>query len=74
VIDNALVVWHSDYTEIMNSGRPPQDGDFCLGVWEQVGKSKYKLNHFAWGARWNSRAPVRRSDSHHRGGHLEPGR
>jgi hypothetical protein len=49
VIDNALVVWHSDHTEIMNSGRPPQDGDFCMGVWEQVGRSKYKLNHFTWG-------------------------
>ncbi len=48
VIDNALVVWHSDQTEIMNSARPPQDGDFCMGVWEQTGKSTYKLNHFAW--------------------------
>ncbi|MGA8729797.1 MAG: hypothetical protein WB608_13685 [Terracidiphilus sp.] len=48
VIDNALVVWHSDGTEIMNSARPPQDGNFCMGVWEQTGKSKYKLNHFAW--------------------------
>ncbi len=47
-IDNSLVVWHSDHTEIMNSGRPPQDGDFCLGVWEQTGRSDYKLNHFAW--------------------------
>jgi len=50
VIDNALVVWHSDKTEIMNSGRPPQDGDFCMGVWEHTRNSnKYKLNHFAWG-------------------------
>jgi hypothetical protein len=49
VIDNALVVWHSDHTEIMNSGRPAQDGDFCMGVWEQVGRSEYKLNHFTWG-------------------------
>jgi hypothetical protein len=49
VIDNALVVWHSDKTEIMNSARPPQDGDFCMGVWERTEKCKYKLNHFAWG-------------------------
>lgn len=49
VIDNALVVWHSDHTEIMNSGRPPQDGNFCMGVWEQVGRSRYKLNHFSMG-------------------------
>ena len=27
-IDNALVTWHSDGTEIMNSARPPQDGNF----------------------------------------------
>jgi hypothetical protein len=41
VIDNALVVWHSDHTEIMNSVRPPQDGNFCLGVWRQTGAMKY---------------------------------
>lgn len=48
VIDNALAVWHADKTEIMNSVRPPQDGNFCLGVWEQTGRSKYFLNHFPW--------------------------
>jgi hypothetical protein len=48
VIDDALAVWHPDKTEIMNSMRPPQDGNFCLGVWEQIGKSKYYLNHFPW--------------------------
>ena len=48
VIDNALSVWHSDHTEIMNSVRPPQDGNFCLGVWKQTGISKFYLNHFAW--------------------------
>jgi len=48
-IDSAYVQWHSDGTEIMNSGRPPQNGDFCLGVWEKTGRSRYKLNHFALG-------------------------
>jgi hypothetical protein len=48
VIDNALAVWHSDHTEIMNSVRPPQDGNICLGVWEQTGRSQYFLNHFPW--------------------------
>jgi hypothetical protein len=48
-IDSAYVQWHSDGTEIMNSGRPPQNGDICLGVWEKTGKSRYKLNHFATG-------------------------
>ncbi len=54
-VDNALVVWHRDGTEIMNSGRPPQDGNFCLGVWERKGPRGYKLNHFAWAG--NSYAP-----------------
>lgn len=57
VIDNALVVWHRDKTEIMNSARPPQDGDFCLGVWERTGRSTYKLNHFAWLANDTANAP-----------------
>jgi hypothetical protein len=48
VIDNALAVWHSDRTEIMNSLRPAQDGNFCLGVWEQLDGSHYFLNHFPW--------------------------
>ncbi len=48
VIDNALAVWHADRTEIMNSVRPPQDGNFCLGVWEQLDRSHYFLNHFPW--------------------------
>jgi hypothetical protein len=48
-IDNAFVQWHSDGTEIMNSGRPAQDGNFCLGVWKRTGKTSYKLNHFALG-------------------------
>jgi hypothetical protein len=51
MIDNALVVWHSDGTEIMNSMRPPQDGNFCLGVWERVGPRTYKLNHIPWFAK-----------------------
>jgi hypothetical protein len=47
VIDSTYVQWHSDGTEIMNSSRPPATSNFCLGVWENLGKSKYKLNHFA---------------------------
>jgi hypothetical protein len=28
----------------------PDTGNFCLGVWQQVGHNKYQLNHFplAW--------------------------
>lgn len=56
-VDDSLVVWHSDHTEIMNSVRPPQDGDFCMGVWEHTGKLKYKLNHFAWFGNDTTNAP-----------------
>jgi hypothetical protein len=48
-LDNAVVVWHSDGTEIMNSGRPAQDGNFCMGVWKNNGRFGYTLNHFAFG-------------------------
>lgn len=57
VIDNAVVVWHSDGTEIMNSARPAQDGNFCLGVWEQTGKSTYYLNHLPWAGNDAANAP-----------------
>jgi hypothetical protein len=46
--DNSVVVWHSDGTEIMNSSRPAQDGNFCLGVWTQTGRLQYFLNHIPW--------------------------
>jgi len=32
----------------MNSSRPAQDGNFCLGVWKQTGKLSYFLNHIPW--------------------------
>jgi hypothetical protein len=41
----------------MNSARPPQDGDFCMGVWKKTGKYTYKLNHFAWLANDTANAP-----------------
>jgi hypothetical protein len=45
-VDHAYVAWHADGTEIMNSGRPAGDGDFCLGTWAQTGPRTYTLNHF----------------------------
>ena len=56
-IENAMIVWHGDGTEIMNSGRPPQDGDFCMGIWKKVGPNQYKGNHFAWGLYDTTNAP-----------------
>ena len=51
VIDAGYATWHSDGTEIMNSGRAPLTGSFCMGVWKRTGCDTYKLNHFAlsWG-------------------------
>jgi|GraSoiStandDraft_34_1057297.scaffolds.fasta_scaffold33705_5 hypothetical protein len=46
-LDQGYATWHSDGTEIMNSGRVPKTGSFCMGVWKQTGRSSYKLNHFA---------------------------
>lgn len=48
VIDNSVVVWNSDGTEIMNSSRSAQDGNFCLGVWKRTGDRTYLLNHIPW--------------------------
>ena len=56
-IDNALVTWHADGLELMNSARPAQDGDFCMGVWKKTGKNTYKLNHFAWFVNDTANAP-----------------
>ena len=56
-IDNALVVWHSDGTEIMGSARPAQDGDICLGIWKRIGRSRYKLNHLPWMGNDTANAP-----------------
>lgn len=40
--------WHSDGTELMNSGgRAPATQNFCMGVWKQVAPLHYHLNHFA---------------------------
>ena len=46
-VDAGYQQWHSDGTEMLNSGRPPADSSFCMGVWQQVGPRTFKLNHFA---------------------------
>jgi hypothetical protein len=57
VFDDAIVVWHKDGTEIMNSSRPAQDGNICLGVWAKTGKLKYFLNHIPWAGNDPTNAP-----------------
>jgi hypothetical protein len=40
--------WHSDGTELMNSGgRSPASQNYCMGVWRQTGQNRYHLNHLA---------------------------
>ncbi|HTV49796.1 MAG TPA: hypothetical protein VME21_01340 [Steroidobacteraceae bacterium] len=46
-VDAGFVTWHDDGTELMNSGRTPASGSFCMGIWKQTGRSTYKLNHWA---------------------------
>ena len=47
-IDFGYQQWHSDGTEIMNSGgRAPSTENFCLGVWTQTGSHSFHLNHYA---------------------------
>ena len=42
------IQFHSDETEIQNSGaRSPAQQNFCLGVWQKTGHSTYQVNHFA---------------------------
>ena len=48
VSDWGYTQWHSDGTEIENSGaRSPSTENFCLGVWTQTGPSSYRLTHHA---------------------------
>jgi hypothetical protein len=47
-IDFGYSQWHSDGTEIMNSGgHTPASGNFCLGVWAKTGHDSYQVNHIA---------------------------
>ncbi len=47
IVDAGFATWHDDGTELMNSGRAPASGSFCMGVWKQIGSSSYRLNHWA---------------------------
>lgn len=46
-LDAGFVTWHADGTELMNSGRAPQTGSFCMGVFRHTSVYGYKLNHYA---------------------------
>jgi hypothetical protein len=46
-VDAGFVTWHDDGTEIMNSGRSPASGSFCMGAWKRTGERTYVLTHWA---------------------------
>jgi hypothetical protein len=48
LFDDSYAEWHSDGTEIMNSGlHSPATGNFCMGAWTRIGPSTYTLKHIA---------------------------
>ncbi len=44
----AFDMWHSDGTELETANLSPIEGNFCMGVWKQVG-STIHLSHTGWG-------------------------
>jgi hypothetical protein len=49
VFDRGFEQWHSDGTEFtMDVAVPPDAGNICVGVWEQVGPRTVKLHHVGW--------------------------
>ena len=47
-LDFGYTQWHSDGTELMNSGgHAAATGNFCMGTWVRTGYFTYLLNHFA---------------------------
>jgi len=50
LLDWGFNQWHSDGTELLNSGgHAANTGNFCMGVWGQTGFLTYEVNHYALG-------------------------
>ena len=48
LVDFGYQQWHSDGTELLNSGgRAPATENFCMGTWSQPSPGHYHLNHMA---------------------------
>lgn len=41
-------MWHSDGTEFETANSAPATGNYCLGVWKQIGPRTVQLNHIGW--------------------------
>src|SRR5947199_6376441 len=49
VVNVGFNIWHSDGTEwALDSVSPPFQGNTCAGVWEQIGRRRYKTIHPAF--------------------------
>jgi hypothetical protein len=47
LLDFGYQQWHSDGTEVVNSGgHSPASANWCIGVWSQTGFLTYEMNHF----------------------------
>jgi hypothetical protein len=47
LIDFGYHQWHSDGTEVVNSGgHSPASANWCMGVWSQTGFLTHEINHF----------------------------
>lgn len=44
----AYDMWHADGNEWETSFGDPRQGNYCLGVWKQVGPRTVQLSHLAW--------------------------
>ncbi len=56
--DAIVGMWHVTFTAQGNNGGPPDDGQFCMGVWKKTGRLKYKVNHIAWAGNDTTNAPT----------------
>jgi hypothetical protein len=48
VFQESFDMWHSDGTELESANINPVAGNFCMGVWKQIG-SEIRLHHVGWG-------------------------
>lgn len=48
IFQESFDMWHNDGTEMESANVNPIVGNFCMGVWKQVG-SQIHLHHVGWG-------------------------
>jgi len=48
IFNETIKQWHSDGTESESAWLPPASGNYCSGVWKDLGHGKVKLHHMGW--------------------------